>query len=56
MDDEYTLSDYLYMPITWIVVLLIVVILQLVIRRPCINIHLGGGKMYRDIFRTGTVM
>jgi len=53
---DYSLVDYLHMPITWIVILLIVIIIQLLIRRPCINVHVGGGKTYRDIYRTGTVL
>lgn len=42
---EYSIFDFLSMPIVWIVVLLIVVIVQLYTRKRCVNIHLGGAGM-----------
>ena len=53
---KYSILDYLQMPITWIVVLLIVVIIQLVVRRQCINVHVGGGRSYKDILNTGNIL
>ena len=52
----YSLTDYLQMPITWIVILLVIIIVQLVYKRPCINVHLAGGsanpRLYRDVLAT----
>ena len=53
---KYSILDYLQMPITWIVVLLVVVIIQLMVRRECINVHVGGGRSYKDILNSGKIL
>lgn len=52
---QYSFLDYLQMPITWIVILLVIVIIQLMVRRECINVHVGGGRSYKDVLNTGRV-
>ena len=39
---SYSILDYFMMPVTWIVILLIVIIVQLVRKRECINVHLDS--------------
>lgn len=49
---SYTFLDYFQMPVTWIVILLSIIILQLMTRRRCVNVHLKsrtGGQSFRDI-------
>ena len=59
-ENGYTLLEYLQMPVTWIVVLLVIIIVQLVYKRRCINVHVGGPGMashsYRDILSKGSIL
>lgn len=52
---SYSLLDYFQMPITWIIVLLVTICVQLMTRRRCINVHLKsrlGGQSFHDVLNT----